>query len=259
MKTANKDLAPERHERLREIIRQNGVARVDLLCEQLQVSPATVRRDLEELEAQGKIRRVHGGAVYLENGKPVEPLFDDKAVLAAEQKMRIAAKAASLVESGDTIYLDGGSTILELARRLTDRSDITVVTNSLRAALELSGRGPDLVLVGGNLRRRSQTLVGSMTRHTLEHVHVDKAFMGTIGISAAEGMTTTADEEAFTKELVMRHAAKVILLADSTKAGKVSFAQAGKLSDVDLLITDEAFNPELLEKLKGAGIESVLV
>lgn len=142
--------------------------------------------------------------------------------------------------------------MLELARLLADHANLTVVTNSLRAALELAGRGPRLILVGGELRRLSQTVVGPLTRLVLQELHLDKAFMGTIGLATKEGMTTTDPSEAFTKELVMRQARQVILLADSSKAGKVAFARAGSLDEVDVLITDakvdRQFAKELAEK-----------
>lgn len=234
----HKELAAERLDRLRGILRETGVVRVDELCEALEVSPATVRRDLEELERRGEARRVHGGAVAVEKKPFEEPVFDDKAAMARDEKQRIARSAAGLIGARDTIYLDGGSTVLELARLLHDRPDITVVTNSLRAASELGGSGPRLILIGGELRRLSQTMVGPLTRLMLEELHIDKAFMGTIGISLAEGLTTTDPGEAYTKELVMRRAREVVLLADSNKVGTVTFARAGKLSEVGTLVTD---------------------
>lgn len=237
MVMASRDLAPERQERLREFVRQRGVARVDEIVRELGMSPATARRDLDALEATGRIKRVHGGAMSVET-RLDEPLFDAKTSLQAREKQRIAKAAADLINPGDTVYLDGGSTVLELARLLVDRDDITVVTNSLRAAIELSGRGPHLVLVGGELRRRSQTMVGAFTRLLLEHVNITRAFMGTMGLSLDEGITTSDPSEAYTKELVVQQARQVVLLVDSTKLGKATFAKAGRLEDVDLIITD---------------------
>ncbi len=245
-------LAAERLEKLRKTAREKHVVRVDDLCKEFGVSAATVRRDLEELETRGELRRVHGGAVSVES-RLEEPLFDDKTSIAAKEKHAIAAAAAKLIKPGDSIYLDGGSTVLELARLLRDFSTITIVTHSLRAAIELSSSGPRLILVGGELRRRSQTMVGSLTKHMLDHLHVDKAFMGTIGLSVEHGMTTTEPAEAYTKELVMRNAQQVLLLADSTKVGKVSFACAGSLDQVHHLISDRHLNDDFrkhIQKMK---------
>jgi DeoR/GlpR family transcriptional regulator of sugar metabolism len=253
----SRDLAPKRWEQLRGILGQNRVVRVEELTEQLGVSSATIRRDLGELEKLGELRRVYGGAVST-GGRLDEPLFDDKTSVAAAEKRRIAEAAAQYVKPNDTIYLDGGSTVLELARLLKDRSNITIVTNSLRAAVELAGRGPRLILVGGELRRLAQTTVGPLTRFMIQELHVDKAFMGTIGLSLDEGLTTTDPIEAYTKELVMEHAREVILLADSSKAHKVSFTRAGRLEKVRVLITDNLFDRKFAKELRKRGMEIVL-
>lgn len=242
---------------LREMVRENRALRVSEMCRKLGASPATVRRDLEILESQGKLQRIHGGAVSIES-RLDEPLFDDKTTIASREKRRIAEAARSLVSAQDTVYLDGGSTVLELARLLCDRTDITVVTNSLRAAVELSGRGPRLFLLGGELRRLSQTVVGALSRPVAESLHLDKAFMGTIGFSLEYGMTTTDPNEAFTKNLVAARANQVILLADGTKLDKVSFAKAGAAGDVDVVVTDRSAGAAFLREAKKRGIKVIL-
>jgi DeoR/GlpR family transcriptional regulator of sugar metabolism len=251
-----KELAPRRLENLRALIRDSGVIRVEDICLKLQVSAATVRRDLDQLERNGAIRRVHGGAVSVES-RLDEPGFDDKTNLAAREKRMIAEAALEFVGPDETIYLDGGSTVLELARLLRDRTNLTVVTNSLHAAHELSGRGPRLIVIGGELRRLSQTLVGPLTRLLLQDLHLDKAFMGTMGFTLKEGLSTTDPSEAFTKELVMKQARQVIVLADSSKAGKLSFARAGRWEDVDVLITDNAVDKSFAKEF--SKIETKLV
>ncbi len=254
----HKDLAHRRHDNIRELIRGQGVMRIEEICRQLRVSPATVRRDLDQLEQAGAIRRVHGGAVSIES-RLEEPLFDDKTSIAAREKHHIAGAALQFVEPGDTIYLDGGSTVLELARLLHDRTNLTVVTNSLRAAHELAGRGPRLILIGGELRRLSQTMVGPLTRFVLQELHVDKAFMGTIGLTLNEGLTTTDPSEAYTKELVTSQARQVILLADSGKAGKVAFARAGGLEHIHAIVTDKFIDKTFAKELARKGIKVVRV
>lgn len=251
-----KDLAPKRLERLRGIFSQDQVVRIDELTEQLKVSPATIRRDLDKLESLGEIRRVHGGAASMET-RLEEPLFDDKTSVAAKEKHRIAEAALKCIQPNDIIFLDGGSTVLELARLVKDRSNVTVVTNSLRAAIELAGRGPRLILIGGELRRLSQTMVGALTRFTIRELRMDKAFMGTIGLSLEEGLTTTDPGEAYTKELVMEHAREVILLADSSKACKVSFTRAGQLAKVRVLITDNRIDRKFSRELRKRGVKVV--
>jgi DeoR/GlpR family transcriptional regulator of sugar metabolism len=251
-----KALAPQRWDNLRALIRDSGVIRVEDLCRQLKVSPATVRRDLDQLERGGAIRRVHGGAVSVES-RLDEPVFADKTSRAAREKLRIADAAMAFVEPGDTVYLDGGSTVLELARLLRERTNLTVVTNSLHAAHELAGRGPRLIVIGGELRRLSQTMVGPLTRLVLHELHLDKAFMGTIGFALNEGLTTTDPSEAFTKTLVMGQARQVIVLADSSKAGKVSFASAGSWGNVHVLITDKQLDTDFAKELIKKDIKLV--
>ncbi len=252
-----RDLAPERLERMRAFVREKGVARVDEICRVLRVSPATTRRDLEQLEAAGHIRRVHGGAVSTES-RLEEPLFDDKTALQSREKRAIARAALAFIKPGDTIYLDGGSTVLELARAVRDRANLTVVTNSLRAASELSGQGPRVIVIGGELRRLSQTLVGPLTQHLLGDLRVDRAFMGTIGLTAAEGLTTTDTNEAFTKRKAMQRASEVVLLADHQKIGKVSFVNAGRLDDIDVLITDRKAEKSFIKEARARGVRVVL-
>ncbi len=251
-----RELAPKRLERLREILRIDHVVSVEELSRRLEVSAATVRRDLAQLESLGEVRRVHGGGVGTES-RLEEPMFDDKTSIAAREKQRIAQAALKFIQPNDTIFLDGGSTVLELARLIRDRSNLTVVTNSLRAAIELAAQGPRVILIGGEFRRLSQTLVGPLTRLTLDEVHVDKAFMGTIGLTLEEGLTTTDPSEAYTKELVMQHARQVFLLADHSKVGKVSFACAGQLGRVQVLITDKQVDRKFSSQLRKDGVEVV--
>lgn len=253
----NGQLPVERWERIRDVLREARILRVGDLCRRLAISEATLRRDLRVLEQRGELRRVHGGVVSVES-RLEEPGFEDKAGRAAREKARIAAAALQHISGGMTVFLDGGSTVLALARALRARADIVVVTNSLRAAMELAGQGPRTMLIGGELRRLSQTLVGPLTRHVLDVLQMDIAFMGAMGIGADGEITTTDPAEAFTKEWVMRRSARVVLLVDRSKFGKVSFARAGHLRDVDVLITDGRLGPEWTRRIRAAGATLVM-
>jgi len=257
IKNNRTDLAAERFEKIRRILRQRPAVRVNELSEELAVSAATVRRDLATMEQRGCLLRVHGGAVCSES-RLQEPLFDDKAALSTEQKKRIARASFPLIKPNDSVFLDGGSTVLALARLIADMPRITVVTNSLRVAGTLSGNGPRMILIGGEFRRLSQTFVGSLTDPLLNHLHIDKAFMGTIGLSDTEELTTTDPREAHTKRLVMEHAREVILLADSTKFGKVSFVRFGSFEDLDVIVTDKGAERAQVRKLRRKGFKVVL-
>ncbi len=254
----NKDLAAGREEKLKALVKAGRIVRVDDLVRELGVSAATVRRDLESLEQRGALRRVHGGAVTVESNLD-EPLFDDKTQIAAAEKLRIARAAVGLVKPGSSIFLDGGSTILAMAPLLRERTDLTVVTNSLRVAAELAGGGPTLIVVGGELRRRSQTMVGPLTEPILAGLHVDTAFVGTIGLDLRNGLTTTDPREAFTKRLILRQAQQIVLLADSSKAGKTSFVSFGSPEQAHVFITDARTPAALVRALKQKGVRVVIV
>ena len=250
------DLAPERIQKIADILSHERVVRVADLTRVVGASPATIRRDLTEMQSRGMLRKVHGGAVAA-GPRIEEPLFDDKTTIHADEKRRIARKALEFIGPRESIFLDGGSTVLALAGLLQEMKHLTVVTNSLRVAQALSGTGPRVIVIGGELRSLSQTFVGPLTGTMLEHLHVDVAFMGTIALAEQEGMTTTDPREAYTKQRVMAHAHRVILMADGSKIGTVSFVGFGDVSDIDTLITDNAADRKLLQRLKRQGINIV--
>jgi DeoR family fructose operon transcriptional repressor len=256
--TVSKELAEARWRKVRTLLRERGILRVEELAAELDVSAATIRRDLAALEAAGGLRRIHGGAIA-PDGRDEEPLFDDKTAMSAAEKGRIAEAALRLIRPRDIVYLDGGSTILALARLLIHHTQITVVTNSLRVAQVFSSGGPRMILTGGECRLISQTFVGPLTRSILGQLHLDIAFMGTIGVSAETGMTTTDPAEAYTKEQAMARAARVVLLADSSKFGKTSFVRFGALSALSTLISDKRMPAAQRKAFQRAGVETVLV
>ncbi len=249
-------LPTERESRILALLTGTQGRSVHELAEALAVSMATLRRDLADMERRHLLTRVHGGAT-LTPARRVEPLFAAKETENREAKERIARAALALVEEHDTIYLDGGSTVLMLARLLPPHRDLTVVTNSLMAASALMEAGHRLILVGGEYRALARTLVGPLTAHVIRALNVNRAFMGTIGLTVAEGMTTTDTNEAFTKEQIMKRATQVILLADHTKIGVPSFTCSGRIEDIDTLITDQ-IGDSFREALEGHGVEVIL-
>ncbi|NLL83933.1 MAG: DeoR/GlpR transcriptional regulator [Lentisphaerae bacterium] len=252
--SSTKELAAERQARLRELLHERRVVRVEEFASELAVSAATVRRDLAALESAGGLKRVHGGAVATaETLLADEPLFDDKAERAALQKRRIADAALELLPQGHTtLFLDGGSTVLALALLLMRQARHTVVTNSLRVAQTLAASGPQVIVSGGELRRLSQTFVGPQTRHVIERLSFDIAFIGTLGVTADDGLTTTDPDEAYTKELAIKRARRVVLLADATKVGAVSTVRFAPLSSVNTFVTDTSVPQRSLAALREA-------
>jgi DeoR family fructose operon transcriptional repressor len=256
LETVNDNLvpfAPERRERLRRIVQTRRSVRVEELKDELGVSLATIRRDLDELEDQGDLRRVHGGAVTV-GERPIEAHFDTKAAVHEVEKRRIAERALDLVGENETIYVDSGSTCLELARLLAGRDDLTVVTNSVPAIVALSGGGPRVIVIGGELRPLSQAIVGPLSLPLIETLYVDRAFMGTFSLSLDAGLTTTDPGEAFTKGQVLDRAREVVLLADSSKLGTRALAHAGRLDEIDILVTDVEPDASTSEELDLADV-----
>jgi DeoR/GlpR family transcriptional regulator of sugar metabolism len=254
----SRDLAPERRLRIGELVAARRGARLDELSTILGVSQATVRRDLDQLASEGRLRRVHGGAVPLDS-RPREVHFDLKAAAAEAEKARIAARAVEFLSPTETVFLDSGSTVLGVARLLHGWDQLTVVTNSLRVANELLERGPNVVVVGGELRARSEALVGPLSRHVLDELFVDRALIGTFALSLEHGLMTTDPAEAYTKQITLTRAREVILLADSRKVGTSSFVQAGRLESVDVLITDDGIDDAAVRRLERRGIRVIRV
>jgi DeoR/GlpR family transcriptional regulator of sugar metabolism len=249
-------LTPEREQMILQLLGDKGMTIVEL-SQGIGVSEATVRRDLDSLDAQGKVVRVHGGAMRAAFPR-IEPGFSQKASLHAAEKAAIAARAAMLINDGETIYLDGGSTVLGLVRHLAGKKGLTIVTNSLTAAFELMDSPHRLIMVGGECRPISRALVGPLTAPVIGMLHIDKAFMGTIGLTIEEGSSTTDPNEAFTKEQAMKRAKKVIVLADSSKIGVPAFARNGSIADIDILVTDHQLSKRLRKALEDCGIDVLI-
>ncbi len=228
----------------------NGICELSKL---LEVSEATVRRDLQSLEKQGKVKRVHGGAVLVKKSN-IEPLYTEKAAFNSLEKAYIAKLSLDLINDSDTIYLDGGSTVVQLAKLLDQKNNLTIITNSLAAIAELVKTGHRLIFIGGEVRKISRTVVGTLTNEIIKKLKIDKAFMGTLGFTIENGISTTDTNEAFTKELVMKKANEIIVLADSSKLGISSAVSSGKISDIDTLVTDKGISATYAEKLENIRI-----
>ena len=254
--SGRKLLSTEREKLIVDSLSAGGVRTIAELSSRLGVSEATVRRDLQALEERRLIRRVHGGAEPLRRGSG-ELLFNEKTSLHAQEKERIAERALDFIHDNDAIFLDGGSTVLALARKLQQRKNLTVVTNSLMAASELMETSHRLILLGGEFRPRSRTLVGPLTSRVLESLAIHTAFLGTMGFTVESGISTSDPNEAYTKELVMKRAEQVILLADSSKLLAPSLAGSGSTDDIDLIISDENVSEDLISRLAKKHIDVI--
>ncbi len=245
-------LAEERRSRLLEFVRLRRFASLPELAEQLEVSESTVRRDLEHLERRGSTRRIHGGVLYA-GSSPKMPHFDARQSARWAQKRAIAEKAAELIEDGDTILLDGGSTTYEVARLLVGRP-VHVVTISLPVAnLFASDSGSDLVLIGGNICPRTGVAQGPYADKMLSMVRVRKAVLGAAGIND-EGFFNNNLLLVETERAMMEAADEVIVVADSSKLGRQSLTHLCRLADVDHLVVDGGIDDPWREKITEAGV-----
>jgi DeoR family transcriptional regulator of aga operon len=241
-----------------EVLSSGGSVEVSDLADRLGVSPPTVRRDLSLLERQRLLARTHGGAVA--HGVTYELPLRYKAARHHDQKQRIGAAAAASVRDGSAIGLTGGTTTTEVARALVDRQGLTVVTNALNIAGELAVR-PNLKLVvtGGYARAESYELVGPLAEQSLAGLNLDVVFLGVDAISVAEGLSTHHEVEAHTNLALIERSRKIVVVADSSKIGRVAFARICPIDRVDELITDSDADGLLVAELESAGLRVVQV
>ena len=246
----------ERKMRILERIERQRKATVAELCEQFHVSSATIRSDLRDLEAGGLLVRTHGGAM-VKSKTGLEQDMVQRGTQHLAEKRRIAERALALVEDGDTVILDTGTTTLELARLLHQRHDLTVVTNDLAIAIALEPAESVRVLFMGGLVRRNYhctVIHGSTGREILSGLSVDKAFMACNSFSVEKGASTPDIMQAETKKLMMSIAAKMVLLFDAGKMGRTSFALFAPLETIDTIVTD-AIGAEDRARLEESGID----
>jgi DeoR family transcriptional regulator of aga operon len=247
--------------RLSAILEQlatGGAVDVDSLAKELGASAATIRRDLATLARQRLLERTHGGAVA--HAVSYELPLRYKGVRFAEEKRRIAAAAAATVAEGMAVGLTGGTTATEVARALAGRTRLTIVTNALNIASELGVRpNVKLIVTGGLARSQTFELSGPIAEASLAGLTLDVAFIGVDGVDAKAGCTTHEEVEAHTNQVMIRHAQRAVLVADSSKIGKVTFARICPTRDVDELITDRAADPAAVRALTEAGVQVTLV
>jgi DeoR family transcriptional regulator, fructose operon transcriptional repressor len=245
--------ASQRRQAIVRTLRSTGRVDAAEIAAELRVTNETVRKDLIDLERQGLLRRVHGGAVPIEHPS-YEPDVADRTEFAAA-KLRIARAAFAHLPAEGSVLLDAGSTTSRLADLFPSDRSLTVFTNTLPIALTLLAR-PNLTVhtIGGRVRGPTSAEVGPWADRTLRELNVDVAFLGTNGISLDRGLTTPDPAEAATKHLMLAAARRRILLADHSKVGIVSLCKHGELSDVDLLITDSGLPDELRAALAAQGL-----
>ncbi len=242
-----------RRNQLLELVRQRGFASLPDLASELRVSASTIRRDLDHLEEAGSAKRTHGGVWYT-GPSPKLPHFEQRQQSQWDKKRSIARLAAELIQDGDTILLDGGTTTYELARLLVGRT-IQIVTNSLPVAtLFTTSSNHDVVLIGGYVHLRSGVCLGPYANQMLGQLNVQRVIVSVAGISE-KGCFNSNLLLVETEQAMMRSGDEVIVVADSTKFGHQSLARMCELTDVDKLVVDHEIGEPWRAKIKAAGIE----
>ncbi|UOY00764.1 DeoR/GlpR family DNA-binding transcription regulator [Blastococcus sp. PRF04-17] len=250
----------ERQQAIAALVGERGRVAVTAVAEQFGVTTETVRRDLAVLERAGMLRRVHGGAVPAGALTLVEPGLGERHSTRSEAKRAIASAALDLLPGSDgSIALDGGTTTAALADLLPPDRRLLAVTSSVPIAARLAvAQGITLHVLGGRVRGVTQCAVGESTVRALGDLRVDVAFLGTNGISSQHGFTTPDDAEAAVKRAMVRAGQRAVVLADSSKLDREHLVRFASPEDVDVLVTDDQADPEVVAELEKAGIEVVL-
>lgn len=254
--------ARERQEHIVRIVEEHGRARVTDLATQFGVSAVTIRKDLVVLEAEGRLRRTHGGAIGMVRDR-AELSFDIRERLQADEKLRIGAAGAALVHDGESIVMDASTTALAVARQLKARghfSQLTIITNGLRLASELAGQpGIVVLMLGGRVRWEALSVVGQLGDGLFRRINVQKAFLGAAGFTMASGLADATDEEAQIKRSMVNAAHEVIAIVDHTKWERAAFATFCPTDRIDIVLTDSAAPETMTQALAARSIDVRLV
>lgn len=226
-------ITEQRHQLIIAELKQKGTVRVADLVEKFNSSESTIRRDLVQLEALNYLKRVHGGAVLVQN-KFIEKSFDDKSHQFVGEKDLIAQYAATLVEEGDSVYLDSGTTTYEMIKYLKDKN-IVVVTNGLSHVEALIENNISCFVLGGKVKQKTKAVVGYEAISILNRYRFDKCFMGSNGVHSVHGFTTPDPEEAMIKESAIKASNNIFVLADESKFGEVSFTRFAQIEEATII------------------------
>lgn len=241
-----------RRDQIVELLTANGGMRLTELSEAFSVSEMTVRRDLDELEREGLVERVHGGAVLAQRGTD-EPGFEKKALLEQEEKNAIARRAAGMVRPGSAVALSAGTTTWALARQLARLEQLTVVTNSMKVWQEFQQeqrKGRSVILTGGEFRTPSDALVGPTADAAIRSLYFDILFLGVHGVDPVAGLTTPNISEAETNRAFISRCRKLVVVADHTKWRRTALCSMAPLSIVDVMVSDDGLVPEAQRQLE---------
>lgn len=253
-------LVEERRRHIVEVVKENGRATVGELAKQFYVSAVTIRGDLQVLSLSGAITRSHGGAIPVAQSSRDTPL-SIKETLFLPEKRRIARTAERMIDDGDTIILDSGSTTVEIARWVCKRKwhGLTVITNALNIALELSAlANVRVMMLGGLLRSTSYSLAGPSAERELSRLSADRLFLGVDGLDSQVGVTTSDPHEASLNALMIQVSRETIAVLDASKLGRRSLSVIAPISSLDMMITDTGADGDCIKALQDQGLKVLL-
>ncbi len=252
-------LIDERRQHILSLIQNHGRVLVGELSRNLSISQITIRKDLEYLQSKGLVQRTHGGALRIQSSALFDPSLQEKQKQHSQEKQRIAVAASKMVEEGDCVMLDSGTTTTAIAHELRKFSQLTVITNAVNIAAELASTNLEVILIGGNLRKNSFSLVGPLAEDVLQEMHADILFLGVDGFDPEVGLTTPNFLESRVNRAMVRSSCRVVAVCDSTKFKRRSLSRIVPPSAVHCVITDRDLPPETAEVLRAQSIEVVLV
>lgn len=247
----------DRQERIQKLIEEKGIVRVAELSQSFGVTELTIRRDFDHLEKKGVLERTHGGAILRRRVK-VEPLYVEKNQKHRTQKEKIGMAVSKIIEPGDTLLINTGSTNTQVLRQLSGKN-LRVITSNANALVEIEDPEIEVVLTGGLFRRQSNSLIGNFTHALLKNVCGSKAIIGVDGVSIKFGLTTPIQEEAAVARLMIEQTlGPVIVVADSSKMGVVSNFVTAPIDKVNTLVTDAGIKPGFKKELEEMGITVII-
>jgi len=252
-------LYEERRRAILEILKRDGRVLVQDLTRRFGTSQVTIRKDLEDLHAHGLIHRTHGGALPASEGALDDPALREKQSLHRKEKLLIAKEAARMVQEGQVVILDSGTTTTEIAKALREFRNLTIVTNAVNIATELSGTAVEVILTGGTLRKNSFSLVGPIAEETLRRLNADLLFLGVDGFDVHYGLSTPNLLEAKVNRVMVEISKRTVAVCDSSKFGRRSLSLIVAPSALHGIITDRSIPRSDLQALKKSGIEVTIV
>lgn len=252
-------LNEERRRAILNTLNRDGRVLVKDLAEEFQISQITIRKDLEVLQGRGLLHRTHGGALTPPSGALSDPSVQEKEKLHRAEKMRIAQAAVRLVEEGQSILLDSGTTTMAIARALRHFRTLTVITNAINIAAELANTEIEVILTGGTVRKNSFSLVGYLAEETLRHLSADTLFLGVDGFETRLGLSTPNLQEASVNRVMVEISQRVVAVCDSSKFGRRSLSTIVPPNAIHHVITDKKITKTDIQNLKDAGVAVTLV